>query len=134
MPEHCKAAAVLRSLLILPLTPGSESAALLKAYQEKCALSGRSSDKAESLRALLHAGKSGPNQVKALQAFLTGPKVDLLDLLPHQEVANMRDVFNVMSPEEITDWLQKATLKYLISSPAFESTLMTREDWQSMYA
>ena len=113
--------------------PESGSAALLKAYQEKCALSGESSDKVESLRALLHPGESGPSQVEALQALLTGPKVDLLDLLPHQEVANMRDVFDVMSPEEITDWLQKATLKHLISSPAFESTLTTREDWQSMY-
>jgi len=129
--ERRKAATLLR-LLVSPPTPDSGSAALLKASQEKLTLAGESSNEVDSLRALFDAGGSGPNEADALQALFARRKVDLLDILPHEEVANMRDVFDVMSPAEITDWVQKASLRYLIKSPAFESTLTTREDWQSM--
>ena len=130
MIERHKAVVLLR-LLVSPSKIDSE--ALLKAYQSKRILASESRDKVDSLQTLLYAGASGPDKVDGLKALFSRQKTDLLDLLP-QEVADMRDFFDVMSKAEITDWVQKSSLRYLINSPAFESTITTKEDWQSMYA
>lgn len=76
---------------------------------------------------------SSDNEVDRLQSVLTRPKVDFMDHLPRQDVADIRDVFNMMS-SEIMEGARKASLRYLMKTPAFQSSITRREDWKSMYA
>ena len=54
-----------------------------------------------------------------------------MDILPHEDVADMRDVFDTMAPEEIAEWIQKASQRYLTKTPAFPAIMIRREDWGS---
>ncbi|RUP45520.1 hypothetical protein BC936DRAFT_148063, partial [Jimgerdemannia flammicorona] len=53
---------------------------------------------------------------------------DVLDLLPEDDVAPMRDVFDTMTEEEIRDYKSKKITNFLTESPAFKS-----EGWCNMY-
>ena len=90
-------------------------------YQERCTLAG------------VHGIKSSDNEVDRLQSVLTRPKVDFMDLLPREDVADIRDVFDMMS-SEIMEGASKASLRYLMKTPAFQSSITRREDWKLMYA
>ncbi|RUS25423.1 hypothetical protein BC938DRAFT_472198, partial [Jimgerdemannia flammicorona] len=63
-----------------------------------------------------------------LENLLHRRKVDVLDLLPEDDVAPMRDVFDTMTEEEIRDYKSKKITKFL-TSPAFKS-----EGWCNMYS
>ena len=101
--------------------PDSGSAAFLKA------LAGESSEKVHSLRAFLCASESSHKKADSMQAVLAGRKVELLDILPQEAVVDVRDVFDVMTPAEITDWVQEASLRYCGGS----RRALVREQWGS---
>ncbi|RUS31838.1 hypothetical protein BC938DRAFT_476946, partial [Jimgerdemannia flammicorona] len=46
-----------------------------------------------------------------------------MDLVPEDDVADMRDVFDVMTPEEVRRIKVKRVLEYVMQSPALESIM-----------
>ncbi|RUS26986.1 hypothetical protein BC938DRAFT_483861 [Jimgerdemannia flammicorona] len=55
------------------------------------------------------------------------PRIDPMDLVPEDDVADMRDVFDVMTPEEIRRTKVKRVLEYVMQSPALESIMNVSE-------
>ncbi|RPB26452.1 hypothetical protein L211DRAFT_847103 [Terfezia boudieri ATCC MYA-4762] len=51
-------------------------------------------------------------------------KVDPADFLPECDIANMCDIFDIMSPQEIHEWKYKHMMDYVLKTPC----------WQNMYA
>jgi hypothetical protein len=72
-------------------------------------------------------------EVGGLEQLLQRPKVDIMGLLPEDDVADMRDVFDVMTPKEIREWQLRRVLDFAMQTPAIQSS-MKAEDWRSMYA
>ena len=68
-----------------------------------------------------------------LESILNRPKVGLMDILPQGDVGNMAEVFDVMTEAEVADWARRATQRYLVNTPAGQSSITTRDDWKSMY-
>jgi hypothetical protein len=82
----------------------------------------------------LYGRKASGDEVDGLESLLKRPKFDIMEMLPREDVGDMGDVFDVMSPEEIGEWKRKKALEFLIRTPAMQSTVTTREGWQAMYA
>ncbi|RUS22568.1 hypothetical protein BC937DRAFT_88444 [Endogone sp. FLAS-F59071] len=72
-------------------------------------------------------------EVEGLERLLRRPKVDIMGLLPEDDVADMRDVFDVMTPNEIREWQMRRVLDFAMQTPAVQSS-MSNEDWHSIYA
>jgi hypothetical protein len=62
---------------------------------------------------------------EGLQEVLDRFKIDVMQLLPEDDVAKMQDVFDVMSPEEVLSWKHRCLLHYLEQTPVFQSSLST---------
>ena len=56
-----------------------------------------------------------------LEQVMKEPKVDLMELLPKGDVAQMQDVFDVMTSEEILNWKERCLLSYFEKTPALQS-------------
>lgn len=68
-----------------------------------------------------------------MDMLLKRQKVDLLQtLLPEDTIADMRDVYDVMSPAEVRKWEMEKILELAVKTPAIQSTLGS-SGWKSMY-
>jgi len=56
-----------------------------------------------------------------------------MTILPESDVADMRQVFDVMSPSEVLEWESRKVLEFLMKTPTLQSTLRGA-DWELMYA
>jgi len=72
-------------------------------------------------------------EVEGLERLLQRPKVDIMGMLPEDDVADMRDVFDVMTPKEVREWQMRRVLDFAMQTPAVQSS-MSDEDWRSIYA
>jgi len=72
-------------------------------------------------------------EFEGLERLLQRPKVDIMSMLPEDDVADMRDVFDVMTPKEIREWQLRRVLDFAMQTPAMQSS-MKAEDWRSIYA
>lgn len=70
--------------------------------------------------------------VDGLELLLERPKLDVMEMLPKEDVADMRDVFDTMSAKEIRDWQTKEALGFVMQTPAIQSSI-TGDEWQTMY-
>lgn len=73
------------------------------------------------------------SEVDVLERILKRPKLNIMDLLPKSDAADMRDVFDVMTPEEIQEWQLKHLPGFLKQTPAFQSCV-NEDYWHSMVA
>lgn len=67
-----------------------------------------------------------------IESVLKRPKLDVFEMLPKSDVADMREVFDIMSSEEILEWKTKKVMESLMGTPAFQSSIMG-DEWQMMY-
>ena len=65
--------------------------------------------------------------------MLKRQKVNIMDLIPESDVANMHDVFDVMSPQEIRDWEAQQILEAIKESSIMQP-LLRAENYRHMYA
>lgn len=89
-----------------------------------------------SVRDLLKLGERADakeQRAEGLESVLKRPKLDVFEMLPKGDVADMRDVFDTMSPEQIQDWKTKKVMQSLMKTPAIQSSIMGNE-WQRLYA
>ena len=68
------------------------------------------------------------------EALWRRPKVDIMGMLPKKDVADMSEMFDVMTPEEINEWQRKQVLDFVMHVPAFQPYMSENENWRSMYA
>lgn len=87
-----------------------------------------------SVRDLLKLGErvDAKYQREGLESVLKRPKLDVFEMLPKGDVADMRDVFDTMSPEQIRDWKTKKVMQSLMKTAAIQSSIMG-DEWQRMY-
>lgn len=71
-------------------------------------------------------------RAERLESVLKRPKLDAFEMMPKDDVADMRDVFDTMSPEQIRDWKTKKVIQSLMKTPAIQSSIMG-DEWQMMY-
>lgn len=48
------------------------------------------------------------------------------------DIAGMREVFDIMSSEEIQEWKTKKVMQSLMGTPAFQSSIIG-DEWQIIY-
>jgi len=96
-------------------------------YLQRCDLRTATSQARESDDALPE-----DTEVEGLERLLQRPKVDIMDMLPEDDVADMRDVFDVMTPKEVREWQMRRVLDFAMQTPAVQSRVMD-ENWLSMY-
>jgi hypothetical protein len=65
--------------------------------------------------------------------ILKRPKIDPMTFLPEDDIADMRQVFDVMSPSEVYEWKSRKVLEYFMQTPAYQSSVVGN-DWEGMYA
>ena len=70
---------------------------------------------------------------EGIEGVLGRPKIDWMTFMPESDVADMRQVFDVMSPSEILEWKSRKVLEFLMKTPALQSTARGN-DWDLMYA
>ncbi|KAF8448434.1 hypothetical protein BGX38DRAFT_1188964 [Terfezia claveryi] len=70
---------------------------------------------------------------EGIEYVLKRPKIDWMTILPESDVADMRQVFDVMSPSEVLEWKSRKVVDFLIKTPALQSTVRGT-DWELMYA
>ncbi|RUS13436.1 hypothetical protein BC937DRAFT_95340 [Endogone sp. FLAS-F59071] len=68
---------------------------------------------------------------EGLERLLQRPKVDIISMLPKRDVADMNDVFDVMTLEERNVWQRKQIFDFMMHVPAFQPSIP--ESWRSMY-
>lgn len=69
---------------------------------------------------------------RGLESVLKRPKLDVFEMLPKSDIADMREVFDTMSSEEIRDWKTKKVMQSLMGTPAMQSSIIG-DEWQRMY-
>lgn len=62
---------------------------------------------------------------EGLAKILKRPKVDVMSMLPEDDVGDMRDVFEVMSPDEILQWKIKRVTEQVFRAPGLQSLIYT---------
>ncbi|RUS15863.1 hypothetical protein BC937DRAFT_91881 [Endogone sp. FLAS-F59071] len=62
-------------------------------------------------------------EVEGLKRLLQRPKVGIMGLLPKDDVADMHDVFDVMTPKEIHEWQMRRVLDFAMQTPAVQSSM-----------
>jgi hypothetical protein len=65
--------------------------------------------------------------------ILKRPKIDPMTFLPEDDIADMRQVFDVMSPSEVFEWKSRKVLEFYMDTPAFQSSVVGN-DRERMYA
>lgn len=93
-------------------------------YQRRC-----------GIRDLLNLGEGAGVKDRGaggLESVLKRPKLDVFEMLPGSDIADMREVFDTMSSEEIRDWKTKKVMQSLMGTPAIQSSIIGHE-WQRMY-
>jgi hypothetical protein len=68
-----------------------------------------------------------------LEMLLKRPKIDPMMFLPEDDIADMRQVFDVMTPSEVVEWKSRKVLEFFVKTPAFQSSVVGN-DWERMYA
>ena len=117
-----KGSVLLKILTTGPTTPALEDQVTPPApYEMRCTL--RS----------IYGYKDSNHKASVLESILNRPKVGLMDILPQGDVGNMAEVFDVMTEAEVADWVRRAAQRYLVNTPAGQSSITTRDDWNSMY-
>jgi len=76
---------------------------------------------------------SGSKSAEGLERIMKRPKIDPADLLPEDDIASMRDVFDVMNEDEIRNWKLRRVLDFAMHTPALQSCQLG-ESWKSMYS
>jgi hypothetical protein len=56
-----------------------------------------------------------------------------MTFLPEDDIADMRQVFDAMSPSEVFEWKSRKVLVFFMKTPAFQSSVVGN-DWERMYA
>ncbi|KAF8425345.1 hypothetical protein BGX38DRAFT_1237047 [Terfezia claveryi] len=69
---------------------------------------------------------------EGIENVLKRPKIDWMTILPESDVADMRHVFDVMSPREVVEWKSRKAVEFLMKTPALQSTVRGA-DWELMY-
>jgi len=72
-------------------------------------------------------GEASENEMESLDLFLNRPKVQFEF---EDDVANMKDVFDEMTEEEIKSWKVRRALKLLDETPGFQLD----KNYMSMYS
>jgi hypothetical protein len=65
--------------------------------------------------------------------ILRRPKIDPMTFLPQDDIADMSQVFDVMSQSEIDEWKCRRIVEYFKQTPAYQSCVV-ENDWEHMYA
>ncbi|KAF9114120.1 hypothetical protein BGX27_000099 [Mortierella sp. AM989] len=72
-------------------------------------------------------GSTSTDQVR----FSKRMKADTTDVLPRRDIADMRDVFDVMTKEEKDEWQRKQTFDFVMNVPSLQPYMT--ESLRSMY-
>jgi hypothetical protein len=67
-----------------------------------------------------------------LEMLLKRPKIDPMTFLPEDDIADMRQVFDVMTPREVVEWKSRKVLEFFMKTPAFQSSVVGN-DWERTY-
>jgi len=87
----------------------------------------------ETFTTVVQVDASEKMKPSGLERMLKRQKVNIMDLIPESDVANMRDVFDVMSPQEIRDWEAQQILEAIKESSIMQP-LLRAENYRHMYA